>query len=86
MVVLIFVNVNGIQEVKVVPSLPGNLKIMDNYLSCSNISISMPHLVFFHSVWELDVKPTHVLLCCKPVIVSVEKCELEILTDILYTF
>ena len=86
MVVLIFVNVNGIQEVKVVPSLPGNLKIMDNYLSCSNISISMPHLVFFHSVWELDVKPTHVLLCCKPVIVSVEKCELEILPDILYTF
>merc|ERR1719341_907622 len=36
----------------------------------------MPHLVFLHSVWELDVKPTHVLLCCESVIVSVEKCEL----------
>ena len=44
----------------------------------------MPHLVFLHSVWELDVKPTHVLLCCEPVIVSVEKCELEILTDIVH--
>ena len=38
----------------------------------------MSYLVFFHGIGELDVKPTHILLCCKPVIVSVEKCELEI--------
>ena len=46
--------------------------------------ISMPHLVFLHCVWELDEKPTHVLLCCKQVSVSVEKCKLEILTDIVH--
>ena len=39
-------------------------------------NISMSYLVFFHGIEELDVKPTHILLCCKPVIVSVEKCEL----------
>ena len=64
MVVLIFVNVNGIQEVKVVPSLPGNLKIMDNYLSCSKISMPLaspcisPHRLGAGS----KAKPRHALL------------------------
>ena len=40
------------------------------------------HLVFLNTIWELDIKPTHVLLCCQPVIVSIEKCKLKICQNI----
>ena len=61
------------------PKDHGQLFVMLQYIHTTS---HMPHLVFLHSVWELDVKPTHVLLCCEPVIVSVEKCKLEIHIDL----